>query len=297
MEYSKEDLARAKSILIDLLKFFDEFCEKNGLKYYACAGTCLGAIRHKGFIPWDDDIDVVMPREDYEKMLSLRNSLKGTDYEINDISDKGYYLPYAKFCEKKTTLVEFKDKPFLLGMFIDVFPLDEASDSSVCRKLFKKKNRAMQRYSQGLGKGHLKRMAKAKGFFAKAKCVMFFFFGWFLKFFYLKQFFATEKKIRHLHGDHIMYYGGGYGFDKELHKKDWFGEGCRVPFEKITIMIPKDYKSYLSKLYGNYMTPPPPEKQISHHYHYFYDFDKRWSLEDVMKLNLEEQNTINYKYE
>ena len=297
MEYSKEDLARAKKNLTGLFKYFDDFCEKNGLKYYACAGTCLGAVRHKGFIPWDDDIDVVMSREDYEKLLSLRESLNGTDYVINDISDDGFYLPYAKFCEKKTTLVEFKDKPFLLGLFIDVFPLDEASDSIECRKLFKKKITAIHRYSQGLGKGHLKRMAKAKGFFAKAKCVMFFFFGWFLKKFFLKQYFSTEKKIQQMHGNYIMYYGGGYGFDKELHKREWYGDGIRVPFEGISVIIPSDYKTYLTKMYGDYMKLPPPEKQISHHYHYFYDFDKRWSLEDVMKLDLEEQNTIDYKYE
>jgi lipopolysaccharide cholinephosphotransferase len=297
MDYTKEDMAKAKGILTNLLKFFDEFCEKNGLKYYACAGTCLGAVRHKGFIPWDDDIDVVMPREDYEKLLSLRDSLKGTDYVINDISDKGYYLPYAKFCENKTTLVEHKDKPFLLGMFIDVFPLDEASDTSECRRLFKKKNRVISRYAQGLCKGHLKRIAKVNGLCAKTKCLMFFFFGWLLKFVYLKQFSSIEKRIQHLHGDHVMYYGGAYGFDKELHNKEWFGEGARVQFENISVVVPSDYKSYLTKLYGDYMTPPPPEKQISHHYHYFYDFDKRWSLEDVMKLDLEEQAPIDYKYE
>ena len=86
-----------KQRLIKLFKEFIDVCNKNKLRYYAAYGTALGAVRHRGIIPWDDDIDVWMPREDYERFLSLRNQLTATPYEILDIQNKGYYLYFAKF--------------------------------------------------------------------------------------------------------------------------------------------------------------------------------------------------------
>ena len=97
--------------------------QKNNLSYYAAYGTALGAIRHGGIIPWDDDIDVWMPRKDYERFLALRPSLVDTSFEILDIQDKGYYLYFAKFCDKNTTLIEREGEP-VIGLYIDIFPLD-----------------------------------------------------------------------------------------------------------------------------------------------------------------------------
>ena len=94
------------------------------MRYYAAYGTALGAVRHRGIIPWDDDIDVWMPCEDYERFLSLRNQLTATPYEILDIQNKGYYLYFAKFCDKNTTLIEREGEPI-----IGLYPLDNYDPS------------------------------------------------------------------------------------------------------------------------------------------------------------------------
>ena len=109
--------------LLTLFKAFIAFCHEHHLTYYAAYGTALGAVRHQGMIPWDDDIDVWMPRKDYDKLLSLRSHLNGTNYEIIDIKDKGYYLYFAKFCDRNSTIIE-REGEALMGLYLDIFPLD-----------------------------------------------------------------------------------------------------------------------------------------------------------------------------
>lgn len=124
MDLVGNDFKRYKEILLKSLKYFDNFCNKHNLLYYAAYGTALGAIRHHGFIPWDDDIDVFMPRKDYEKLLSLKEEIKKDHYYVFDPSDQGYYKQFAKMVDMKTSLWELKEIPFMIGVFIDIFPLD-----------------------------------------------------------------------------------------------------------------------------------------------------------------------------
>jgi|AGTN01.3.fsa_nt_gi LPS biosynthesis protein len=114
-----------KDRAFELLKEFRDVCEKNNLRYYLTGGTLLGAVRHKGFIPWDDDIDVAMPRIDYLKFLKIykreydKNNLFA--YEIN----KNYKYMFAKLCDKDTSLIEFDfDCKEKLGVYLDIFPID-----------------------------------------------------------------------------------------------------------------------------------------------------------------------------
>ena len=119
---------RYKKVLLETMKAFIDFCSQNKLEYVAAYGTALGAVRHKGLIPWDDDIDVFMTRDNYEKFLECREKAKLAGYEIFDLNDEGYYLPFAKFCNANTTLWEVERLPFVMGVFIDVFPLDFTSE-------------------------------------------------------------------------------------------------------------------------------------------------------------------------
>ncbi|KXB74135.1 hypothetical protein HMPREF1860_02125 [Prevotella amnii] len=114
--------------LLSLFKEFTLFCKKNNLTYYAAYGTAIGAVRHHGIIPWDDDVDVWMPRKDYEKLLKLKTTLLKTNYEIINIENKGYYLYFAKFCNRNTSIIEREGEPNI-GLYIDIFPLDNYNTS------------------------------------------------------------------------------------------------------------------------------------------------------------------------
>lgn len=120
----KIEIEELRKILLELMDEIHAFCEKHGLKYYLSGGTLIGAIRHKGFIPWDDDIDIHMPRPDYEKFLELFPKESENVLLENRLNDK-YRYTYAKVCKKNTLVVEHAmDGGVDEGVFIDVFPLD-----------------------------------------------------------------------------------------------------------------------------------------------------------------------------
>lgn len=125
---NSEILACFKKKLIETFKAFDDFCAKNDITYFAAFGTAIGAIRHKGIIPWDDDIDVFMDWENYKKFLDLRSELAGTDYDIISRRNSDYSLTYAKFYNKNTTLWERVNRKYSYGVFIDVEPLGYVCD-------------------------------------------------------------------------------------------------------------------------------------------------------------------------
>ena len=111
--------------LIDTFKELVDFLENNNLNYCLACGTMLGAIRHKGLIPWDDDIDIYMPRSDYNKLLTLKDEMKNTNLDFLSLSNtKNYYKAFAKVINKNTTILEGEYMPILSGVWIDIFPLD-----------------------------------------------------------------------------------------------------------------------------------------------------------------------------
>jgi phosphorylcholine metabolism protein LicD len=119
------DKNQYKKIVVDVFEQFIHFCEQNNLRYYCAYGTALGAVRHQGMIPWDDDIDVYMPRPDYEKFIETYPQQDSKHYEIiTPRYNKNYYLAFTKMCNKTTTLLEDEEHLFVIGAFIDIFPLD-----------------------------------------------------------------------------------------------------------------------------------------------------------------------------
>ena len=104
-----------REVLLQTMKAFISFCKEHQITYYACGGTAIGAVRHGGMIPWDDDIDVYMDRTNYNRFISLWTSLqsKYPDYEVVCLGDDGYYLPLTKFADKRTTVWETPEYPFI----------------------------------------------------------------------------------------------------------------------------------------------------------------------------------------
>ena len=131
-----------KEILLDMLKYVDEICKKNNIKYFLYGGTLIGAIRHKGFIPWDDDLDICVPYKDYRKLITLLK--QDNKYNVhNPYDNEDYYYFFTKLTDKRTILIEdnynrIKD----MGVFLDIFPFYHLPDSiEEYNKLYKKKKK------------------------------------------------------------------------------------------------------------------------------------------------------------
>ena len=272
-----------KEKLLETFRAFDAFCKKHEMKYYAAYGTLIGAVRHHGIIPWDDDIDVFMTREDYEKFCSFRGNVDG-HYDIMDINDKNYWLlSLAKFVDTDTTLWEHESLPLVLGVYIDVFPLDEtSSENSLTYKADYDKYsllvaRSMMRHPiKQLLRGLVHPCSEIKMlkdiFVHRHKASL-----------YRTQYDSLVQKLKLQRGNYFVSYDGPYGVG-EIMNKEWFARTISLPFEDMTIEAPIGYDSILRKIYGDYMQLPPENKRVSHHSHYFLDLNKRWTLEEISKI-------------
>lgn len=278
-------LKEYKNKLFTTMKAFIAFCEQNDIKYFACSGTAIGAVRHKGCIPWDDDIDVFLLRKDYTKLLSIRDKLEGTGYGIVHHTDKEFPLPFAKFCDMNTTLWERKEYPFVEGVFIDLFPLDEGtSDITITQKRVNLFQRTWRKYEYSLASFSLSDFAKAlikKDWILSAHIILCWgHYRWHKKAYY-KAFVNLENEIKQMKGDRYIFYFCSYSVDRELFKKEWFEDYSISTYEDFQIHLPKDPHAYLTQLYGDYMKLPPVEQRRSYHEHYYLNLERRLEKQDI----------------
>ena len=133
-------MTELQSKLFEMLKWLVDFLNKNNIRYYVVEGTMLGTIRHKGFIPWDDDIDIAIPRDDYEKLINLfDHQIDNYVIESPKNDSKEYLYPFAKIYDVNTTMIEHLKKDVIRGVYIDIFPLDGIGDTlDEAQKNFKK---------------------------------------------------------------------------------------------------------------------------------------------------------------
>lgn len=278
--------------LFRVLKFFISFCENYRLTYCCAAGTMLGAVRHHDIIPWDDDIDVFMPRKDYETLLSLASEIAKEGFGLISAKLTPTFATFAKLYDKKTTLWEIESIPFVYGVYIDIFPLDETSVSKAeftknyasFRNLFRKYQLSQisfsfKRFFRDLRERDIKMILKE---------VASLFFPSFMSSYFRERIIQFETKASIEEGAHLVSYYGDYR-EKEFFDKKWFASYLEMPFSSFTIKVPIGYHEYLTTVYGDYMMFPPVEKRVSHHYHYFLDMDKHLDIDEIREiLNREE---------
>lgn len=254
------EVEECKQIELRILAKFAEYCDLHNLKYYLAYGTLLGAIRHQGFIPWDDDIDVCMPREDYEYLLNNFNAdlEKGEFYELIDpFSKKGIHT-FIKIIDNRTLKIEngvdySKKSP--LGIDIDVFPLD----GWVSEKNVKNRYRLNRIIFRFVIIANLPTKNKSP---IKRSIIKFFklFRAGFIRLLHYR---AT--KVQFGESEFVGVQVSMYSKHIDCYSRELFKDRMRISFEGNQFWAPSGYDEYLSSNYGNYMSLPPEEKRVTHH--------------------------------
>jgi lipopolysaccharide cholinephosphotransferase len=265
------------------MRSFDLFCTKNKIEYVAAYGTVIGAVRHKGLIPWDDDIDVFMDWDNYNRFTQLKSEALKIGYSIVDRKNKGYYLPVAKYVNNHTTIWEHETYPFVYGVFIDVFPLGYVNNIEESKKI----HELYLYHSKMLACGYKRyslSMKNLKHFVGHATEVIDCFRERNKIELHQLELDELDAKISKIHnGAYRLYYRSMDTFGHSLFRSEWFEKTIRVKFEDFEIPIPEGYHKYLTTCYGDYMTPPPVEKQKSHHSHYYINLKEGLTLEETKK--------------
>ena len=276
MAISNELMAKLKACELEMLKVYVDVCDRLGLKYYLVEGTLLGAVRHKGFIPWDDDIDVGMPRADYERFLREAQALLPEYYFVQSLySEPEYHANFAKLRDCRTTFIEssIRERPINHGVYIDIFPLDYTPESKLLRKCIRYANvfyafRIAQVYTlPPVQRSKMKQILRWEVRMLSNLC-----------FSNLQQAVTAQKRLYTAckRSRWITNYGSAWG-ERETVSSEWYGEGKFLTFEGMTVRVPSEYDKLLTQIYGDYMTPPPPEKQIGHHYADVIDLERPYT--------------------
>lgn len=256
------DSKNLQTELFQMLKSFHEVCIKNKLTYYMVCGTFLGAVRHKGFIPWDDDVDVGMPRKDYDKFCKLAKKILPQNYEIRYYQNsKGLHYHFVKLMKSDSTLIERNlKKGNVGGLYIDVFPLDNLDDYSFLGKIRSKSIwflHSLERY-------HCTTERKPS---LLKDCIHLF-----SKIVPLAGInFVLEKLLtcnNNEKSNFICNYLAGWS-EKEVLPRSVWGKPTFYKFENAEFYGPEQAEKYLTKVYGNYMQPPPVKDRVyTHNYSY-----------------------------
>ena len=254
------DIRLLQKKILEILQVVDNTCKENKLRYYLTAGTMLGAVRHKGFIPWDDDADIAMPRPDYEKLIANAKLWLPKQYElICAENDKNYSLPFAKIQDANTTIIEHSHLRYLGGVYIDVFPLDGLPDGKIARFFHVQRYKWLRKrlyftyrdpYRHGNGPSSWipllhRKLYTVEGLQRSIRKLL------------LKYSFDDCKLVQDYDDGH-----------KGVITKDILGKPTPYQFENAMLMGYENYDAYLSQKYGSYMTPPEVEHQRQHNYYY-----------------------------
>lgn len=213
----------AKQIELEILDYIDTLCKKHNINYIINYGTLIGAVRHEGFIPWDDDIDLSMPREDYQRFINIFQKEKSKYKLLSLETDKNYFI---KITDSTTKIIDTRNtKTYESGVFIDIFPMDRFDDPKVIDTCYKLESFKLLSFS-------------------KHKNIVY----------------KEIQKYSRENGRYMAFIPSKFK-EKEVFPVDTFKELTLTEFEGRMLPVPKKYDQFLTQMYGDYMTPPSKEMQ------------------------------------
>ncbi len=261
------------SITLNLMDRLHDICEENGIRYFISYGTLIGAIRHKGFIPWDDDFDVFMFRNDYDKFIHVVEEKKDSRYRIvTRANTENYHYGIARYCDTKYRYhTELDVKQYDLGAFIDVYPMDACGETEEeTERVHQKIKKLNAQYMVYCNKNSLT---------SKARTLIRIPYHYFLHIKYGKKFpqlidVMERDLVTQTFDEHSKKVGIYWETrDFRYFEREWFAERIMWPFEDREYWIPKEYDKILTLQYGDYMTLPPENERVASHSYTLYEID------------------------
>lgn len=256
------DIRSLQLRLLDILMAIDAMCRKYNLKYYLVDGSLIGAVREKGFIPWDDDMDICMPREDYEKLIAHSREWLPAPYEFVCFENAPEYpLHFGKVQDASTTLIERPHLYYLGGVYVDVFPIDGAPEGKLAQRFYDIKYKYLKKalyflfrdpYRHGHGPSCWLPLLVRKCYTLPG----------------LQMKIKRHMMLYDLRTSRVAAVNHNDGLGSMVDKEKVLGEPTLIEFEGKTVMGMRDNDAYLTQLFGDYMTPPPEGKRHQHNFHF-----------------------------
>ncbi len=273
-KYDEDTLKRLKELNLVLLKEFIRICEDNDIEYFLDGGSAIGAVRHQGFIPWDDDMDIILFRDQYDKFMEVMKNYKEDKFElISSTTKRDYVRWYSLFSLKGTKAGVYYDRntDFTVGIALDIFVLDNIPDNVIRRGIFKIRWYILKKiiwlYEIANGDAYISKNKEKIGRFSRKLFKLFN-----INFSKLKRWgnnFINDYRDEKT--DYVTNLSTTY--ELEAFPKELFRPPKKVLFENIEVNIPHDYDTYLKMIYGEYKEVPPVEERYNHFYN-IVDFGK-----------------------
>lgn len=264
----ESNVRKVQNVQLQILKDFMLFCKEHQLRYFMSGGSLIGVMRHKGFIPWDDDIDVVMPRKDYNKFVKLQDEYPNDYFIVNHNTDKNWQFNFSQFVDGQSEIiVRMNENPRKCKIWIDVFPLDGLPNNALLR-WFHIKRIMMYRYLIQIPNIRTQVDTHKVGRPFYEKCVI-----KLLHYIPLGRLVKVDSVLKKMQECLERYDYDGSNFvgnmlgkyrEREVVPYDYFGQGKVLDFENIKACCPSEPDLLLKHLYGEYMQLPPEKDRVSH---------------------------------